>query len=169
MTSKTVAQLLADLEVTRSLSRPRVSNDNPFSESQFKTVKYHPSYPGRFSGNDEALAWGRTFFPWYNTEHKHSGIAFLTPADVYYGRSEKVLSRRHEVLLAAHAKRPDRFPQGPPQRQHLLPATYINPPQSHGEPAKEPAYSMEVPVDVMLATDDLLTTSSGSRRSAGVQ
>ncbi len=167
MTSKTVAQLLADLEVTRSLSRPRVSNDNPFSESQFKTVKYHPSYPGKFSGNDEALEWGRTFFPWYNTEHKHSGIAFLTPADVYYGRSEEVLSRRHEVLLAAYGKRPDRFPQGPPRRRNLLPATYINPPRSNIEAAKEPAGVMEVPGDVM-PRGDLLHADSGSRRTVGV-
>jgi len=148
MTSKTVAQLLSDLEVTRSLSRPRVSNDNPFSESQFKTAKYHPSYPGRFSGKDDALAWGRTFFPWYNTEHNHSGIAFLTPADVYYGRSGAILTRRHEVLLAAHAKRPDRFPQGPPRRQHLLPATYINPPKSNKETPEETVGAMDVPGDI---------------------
>lgn len=167
MTSKTVAQLLADLEVTRSLSRPRVSNDNPFSESQFKTAKYHPSYPGKFSGNGEALGWGRTFFPWYNNEHKHSGIAFLTPADVYYGRSEEVLSRRHEVLLAAYAKRPERFPQGPPRHQNLLPATYINPPESNMEPTEESVCSMEVPGHVVPA-GDLLPPSSGSRRTAGV-
>jgi len=128
MTSKTLAQLLADLEVTRSFSRPHTSNDNPFSESQFKTAKYHPSYPGRFVTLDEALAWGRAFFPWYNQEHRHSGIAFLTPTDVYLGCAETVLTRRHETLRAAYAAHPERFPHGPPKRQVLPPATYINPP-----------------------------------------
>lgn len=135
MTSKSLAQLLADLDVARSLSRPHTSNDNPFSESQFKTAKYHPSYPGRFTTLEEALAWGREFFPWYNHEHKHSGIAFLTPADVYYGRAEERLARRHAVLQAAYAEHPERFPHGPPKRQVLPAATYINPPPSSAEPA----------------------------------
>jgi len=130
MTSKTLAQLLAELDVTRSLSRPHTSNDNPFSESQFKTAKDHPSYPGRFVAMDEALGWGREFFPWYNHVHRHSGIAFLTPADVYFGRGEPALAARHEVLLAAYAEHPERFPNGPPKRQVLPPATYINPPDT---------------------------------------
>lgn len=129
MTAKTLVQLLADLDVVQSLSRPHTSNDNPFSESQFRTAKYHPSYPGRFGTVEEALGWGRTFFPWYNHAHRHSGIAFLTPADVYYGRAEAVLERRHTRLLAAYAAHPERFPNGPPKRQVLAPATYINPPQ----------------------------------------
>lgn len=104
-----------------------------FSESHFKTAKYHPSYPGRFITLDEMLAWGRTFFPWYNHEHRHSGIAFLTPTDVYFGRAESVLTRRHETLLAAYAAHPERFPNGPPRRQALAPATYINPPH-HNAP-----------------------------------
>lgn len=128
MTSKTLAQLLADLDVTRSFSRPHTSNDNPFSESQFKTAKYHPSYPGRFVALEEALGWGRTFFPWYNHEHRHSGIAFLTPADVYFGRAEVVLAQRHATRLAAYAEHPERFPNGPPRRQLFPAATYINPP-----------------------------------------
>jgi len=129
MVSKTLAQLLADLDVARSFSRPHTSNDNPFSESQFRTAKYHPSYPGRFAALEEALAWGRSFFPWYNHEHRHGGIAFLTPADVYYGRAQQVLECRHARLLAAYAEHPERFPNGPPRRQELAPATYINPPQ----------------------------------------
>ena len=130
MISKTLAQLLADLDVARSFSRPHTSNDNPFSESQFKTAKYHPSYPGRFATLDEALAWGRQFFGWYNHEHKHSGIAFLAPADVYYGRAEQRLAHRHAVLQAAYVERPERFPHGPPKRQVLPAATYINPPSA---------------------------------------
>ena len=140
MTSKTMAQLLADLDVTRSLNRPHVSNDNPFSESQFKTAKYHPSYPGKFAVLDDGTMWGREFFPWYNDEHKHSGIAFLTPADVFYGRGDDVLARKHRTLLAAYQAHPERFPAGPPKRQRLPPATYINPPA-----AKEPATASAEP------------------------
>ena len=130
MTSKTLAQLLADLDVARSFSRPHTSNDNPFSESHFKTAKYHPSYPGRFATFEPALDWGRAFFPWYNHEHKHSGIAYLTPADVHYGRAEERLAHRHAVLQAAYAEHPERFPHGAPKRQVLPAATYINPPSS---------------------------------------
>lgn len=128
MTSKTLAQLLADLDVTRSFSRPHTSNDNPFSESQFKTAKYHPSYPGQFITLEHSLDWGREFFPWYNHEHKHSGIAYLTPADVHFGRAEERLAQRHAVLQEAYADHPERFPHGPPKRQVLPAATYINPP-----------------------------------------
>jgi len=129
MTSKTLAQLLAELDVARSFSRPHTSNDNPFSESELRTAKYHPSFPGRFASLEHALGWGRSFFPWYNHEHHHSGIAFLTPADVYFGHAHAVLERRHEVRLGAYAAHPERFPNGPPKRQRLAPATYINPPE----------------------------------------
>jgi putative transposase len=134
MTSKSLAQLLADLDVARSFSRPHTSNDNPFSESHFKTAKYHPSYPGRFAALEEALDWGRQFFRWYNHEHKHSGIAYLTPADVYYGRAEQRLAQRHAVLQAAYAAHPERFPNGAPKRQMLPAATYINPPSRDQQP-----------------------------------
>jgi putative transposase len=133
MTSKCLAQLLADLDVARSFSRPHTSNDNPFSESHFKTAKYHPTYPGQFATLDEALAWGQTFFSWYNHEHKHSGIAFLTPADVYHGRGEARLADRHAVLHAAYAENPERFPHGPPKRRVLPAATYINPPLAQAQ------------------------------------
>ena len=88
MTSKCTAQLLADLGVTRSLSRPQVSDDNPFSEAQFKTLKYHPGFPGRFHDITTAIAFCRTFFPWYNTEHRHGGIAMLTLDDVHHNRTQ---------------------------------------------------------------------------------
>ena len=93
MTSKCTAQLLADLGVTRSLSRPQVSDDNPFSEAQFKTLKYHPGFPGRFEDITAAIAFCRSFFPWYNTEHRHAGIAMLTPDDVHHHRAPDVLAR----------------------------------------------------------------------------
>lgn len=130
MTAKCTAQLLADLGVTQSLSRPRVSDDNPFSEAQFKTVKYHPGFPGRFRGQPEAVDYCRSFFPWYNHEHRHAGIAMLTPADVYFGRAAATLARRQQVLDQAYEARPHRFPLGRPRVPALPEAVYINPPQA---------------------------------------
>jgi len=130
MTAKCTAQLLADLGVTQSLSRPRVSDDNPFSEAQFKTVKYHPGFPGRFADQPGATDYCRSFFPWYNHEHRHAGIAMLTPADVYFGRAATILTQRQQVLDLAYDARPDRFPRGRPQTLALPDAVYINPPQA---------------------------------------
>jgi putative transposase len=130
MTSKTLAQLLSDLDVGRSFSRPQVSNDNPFSESQFRTTKYEPSFPGRFAGMDDALVWGRGFFPWYNHEHRHSGIAYLTPANMHEGEAEQVLAARHGVMLEAWTAHPERFVHGRPKLVTAPTATYINPPRS---------------------------------------
>ena len=114
MTSKCTAQLLADLGVTRSLSRPQVSDDNPFSEAQFKTLKYHPGFPGRFHDITAAIAFCRTFFPWYNTEHRHGGIAMLTPDDVHHNRTQSVLEQRGRTLQAAWTRHPERFVRGIP-------------------------------------------------------
>lgn len=129
MTAKCTAQMLADLGVTRSLSRPRVSDDNPFSEAQFKTLKYHPGFPGRFEDQAAATHYVRSFFPWYNNEHRHSGIAMLTPADVYFGRSQRILANRRQVLDTAYAANPERFPRGMPKTACLPAAVYINPPK----------------------------------------
>lgn len=129
MQSKTVAQLLADLGIVKSLSRPQVSNDNPFSESHFKTLKYRPEFPRRFSCQEEATRFCRDFFPWYNNDHHHSGIAYLTPVIVHTGHAEKILSERHACLLAAYAEHPERFVKGIPQEQKLPPAVWINPPE----------------------------------------
>ena len=115
MTSKCTAQLLADLGVTRSLSRPQVSDDNPFSEAQFKTLKYHPGFPGRFEDITAAIAFCRSFFPWYNTEHRHAGIAMLTPDDVHHHRAHSVLEQRERTLQAAWALHPERFVHGTPK------------------------------------------------------
>ena len=128
MTSKTVAQLLTDLEVTRSLSRPHVSNDNPFSESHFKTMKYRPDFPPFFGCIEDARSHCRDFFEWYNNHHRHSGIAWLTPADVHEGRSAQVLAARQATLTAAYAAHPDRFVRKPPTVAQLPEAVWINPP-----------------------------------------
>ena len=103
MKSHTVAQLMATLGVTKSHSRPHVSNDNPFSESQFKTFKYRPGFPDRFGSQEDARAFCQEFFTWYNDEHYHSGLGMLTPASVHYGRAEEVLARRSKTLDAAYA------------------------------------------------------------------
>ena len=128
MTAKCTAQLLADLGVTQSLGRPRVSNDNPYSEAQFKTVKYHPGFPGRFANIEEAKAFCRSFFTWYNGEHRHGGIGLLTPGQVHLGRAPEVIRRRQEVLAAAYAARPERFVAGPPRAAELPEEVWINPP-----------------------------------------
>jgi putative transposase len=129
MTAKCTAQLLADLGVTRSLSRPRVSDDNPFSEAQFKTLKYHPGFPGRFASQREATDYCRSFFPWYNQEHRHGGIAMLTPADVHCGKANEILDQRTNALARAFRAHPERFPRGCPKAAVLPEAVYINPPR----------------------------------------
>ena len=130
MTSKCTAQLLADLGVTRSLSRPQVSDDNPFSEAQFKTLKYHPGFPGRFTGIDHATRHCRSFFPWYNTQHRHGGISMLTPAAVHYGRAQAMLEQRQRTLADAWAAHPERFVHGMPEPRPLPEAVWINPPET---------------------------------------
>ena len=134
MTAKCTAQLLADLGVIQSLSRPRVCDDNPYSEAQFKTLKYHPGFPSRFDGQEDALAYCRTFLPWYNTEHRHGGIALLTPEDVHFGRAAEVLTRRQSALDDAFRIHPERFPRGRPMAQTLPTAVYINPPEEKAKP-----------------------------------
>ena len=129
MTSKTVAQLLADLGVHQSHSRPHQSNDNPFSEAQFKTLEVRaPSFPKRFTGIDHARAFCTWFFEHYNHQHRHSGIGLHTPADVHYGRATEIRSRRQAVLDAAYAARPERF-RRPPSAPRIPETTWINPPQ----------------------------------------
>ncbi len=129
MKANTTVQLLASLGVVRSHSRPHVSNDNPYSESQFKTLKYHPEFPRRFGAMSQALAFSRSFFGWYNNEHAHSGLQYLTPAQVHHGEAEAALRHRHAVLFEAYERHPDRFVAGPPQRPRLPEAVWINPPR----------------------------------------
>lgn len=129
MTSKPVALLLADLGVTKSLNRPHVSNDNPYSESQFKTLKYHPHFPARFGSIEDARAYCQRFFDWYNGEHRHSGIALMTPSMVHYGESDSVRKRRQLVLNKAFSKHPERFVRGNPRSLALPAAAWINAPE----------------------------------------
>lgn len=132
MTSKPVAFLLADLGVTKTHSRPHVSNDNPYSESQFKTMKYRPDFPKRFESIQEARAFCQSFFEWYNNEHRHSGIAMLTPSTVHYGRVQEVIAARAAVLTAAYAAHPERFVRKQPTPAALAGAVWINPPLPSG-------------------------------------
>src|SRR5260370_11700520 len=114
MTSKPVALLLADLGVTKTHGRPHVSNDNPFSEAQFKTLKYRPEFPGRFGSIQDARAHAHVFFPWYNTEHHHVGLGLLTPADLHHGLPQPRIAPRPTVLAIPYPSHPARFPAGPP-------------------------------------------------------
>jgi len=128
MTSKTVSQLLCDLGVLQSHSRPHQSNDNPYSEAQFKTLKYFPAFPRRFANIEDARAFCGEFFVYYNGEHRHSGIALNTPADVYFGRAELVREKRQRVLDAAYLAHPGRF-RKPPSAPQLPEAAWINRPE----------------------------------------
>jgi putative transposase len=128
MTSKPVAMLLADLGVTRSHSRLHVPDDNPYSESQFKTLKHHPTFPDRFGSIHDARSFCQDFFRWYNHEHYHSGIALLTPADVHYGRADQIINARGVVLDGAFAAHPERFVRKPPQPPRLPDQVWINKP-----------------------------------------
>jgi putative transposase len=128
MSSKSVALLLADLGVTKTHSRPHVSNDNPYSESQFKTLKYRLDFPERFGSMEDTRGFCQTFFPWYNTEHHHSGISFLTPEQVHYGLAKQIVKEREAVLKMAYEIRPDRFKKGPPKPMSLPEAVWINKP-----------------------------------------
>lgn len=128
MQSGPVVHLMARLGITKSNSRPHVSNDNPFSESQFKTLKYHPGFPKRFGGPDDARAFSTPFFRWYNQQHCHSAIAFLTPETVHYGLATEVLDARQARRLEAYEAHPERFINGPPRPLQLPAAVYINPP-----------------------------------------
>jgi putative transposase len=143
MTSRTVAQLLMELGVVKTHSRPYCSNDNPFSESQFKTMKYRPEFPERFGSLKDAEVHCQAFFPWYNQEHYHSGIAYLTPETVHYGRAEQVLAARSEVLRAAHKEHPRRFINRPPEPAALPQAVWINAPQPKESSAAAPSAGAE--------------------------
>jgi Integrase core domain len=127
--SKPVALLLAGLGVTQSHSRPHVSNDNPFSESQFKTMKYRPAFPARFGSIEAARAYCQEFFPWYNNEHRHGGLGLHTAADVHHGRAAAVRAARAQVLDAAYLAHPERFVRKPPAPPKLPGTSWINPPQ----------------------------------------
>lgn len=114
MIAKSMAMLMSDLGVNKSHSRPHVADDNPYSEAQFRTLKYSPGYPDRFGSLADARQWSQTFFTWYNQEHHHTSLNLLTPADVHYGRAPEMLAQRQVVLEHAYAAHPERFVKGPP-------------------------------------------------------
>ena len=140
MASHGVAQLLASLGVTKSHSRPHVSNDNPYSESQFKTMKYRPDFPKRFDSYEQSHAFCRDFFHWYNDEHYHVGIGLMTPATVHYGEAGRTRDVRQQVLLSAYELHPERFVHGKPAAPQVPAKVYINAPRT-----PEPAHEKRLP------------------------
>ena len=148
MRSKPVALLLADLGVVKTHSRPHVSNDNPFSEAHFKTLKYCPAFPERFGALEDARAFGQVFFTWYNHEHHHSALGYLTPAMVHYGVAEGVRNQRQEVLAAAYAAHPERFVRGVPRPAPLPETVWINPPQRKPGRDDAPGTTIVTPRDL---------------------
>ena len=161
MKSDTLAQLFASLGVSRSFSRPRVSDDNAFSEAQFKTLKYQPDYPGRFEGELHARAYLQDFFGWHNDEHHHSGLALFTPADVFHGRVEAVRATRQAALDAAYAAHPERFPHGPPRAP-------TPPAEVHINPLEAGALSIAAPASAATAGASAGRVASTSAGAAGV-
>lgn len=133
MIAQPTVGLMAKLGITQGHSRPHVSDDNPFSESHFRTLKYHPGFPARFGSFEDAEGFCSPFFSWYNNQHRHSGIHFLTPADAHYGRADSVLEARHARRLEAYARHPERFIGGPPRRYQLPSVVYINSPKREAD------------------------------------
>jgi putative transposase len=159
MRSKPVALLLADLGVIKSHSRPSVSDDNPYSEAQFKTLKYRPDFPDRFGSLEDARVHCARFCTWYNTMHHHSGIASLTPHDVFHGLADQRIKERAAVLNAAYAAHPERFVSAPPRPTPLPLAVWIN------KPKEIPLAKAPIPSDGSLATkpndDDIRAPEAG--------
>jgi len=129
MRAKPFALLLADLGVTKSYSRPHVSDDNPYSESHFRTFKYWPEFPDRFGSQEDAHSYCRRFFSWYNDEHRHVGIGYHSPADVHYGRAEALQQQRAQVLNLAYAAHPERLVRKPPVPPMIPTISWINEPK----------------------------------------
>jgi putative transposase len=152
MTAKNITQLLIDLEVVESHSRPHVSDDNPYSESQFKTLKYSPGYPARFEDEPAARTWAREFFAWYNHDHHHSALGLMTPAAVHSGTAAQLWEARQHVLQTAYVAHPERFVKGQPVPPALPTAAWINPPK---DKAREDGAPPAAPVQPGVDTDDL--------------
>ncbi len=143
MKSDTLAQLLDSLGASRSFSRPRVSNDNPYSEAGFKTMKYQPDYPGCFASALHGRGWLGDFFAWHNDHHHHAGLALFTPADVFHGRVATVASTRQAALDGAYRAHPERFPHGPPQVRLPPAAVHINPVVTEAVDLTDPGTAIE--------------------------
>jgi putative transposase len=148
MTSKPVALLLAGLGVTRSHSRPHVSNDNPYSEAQFKTLKYRPDFPARFRSIEAARAHCQDFFPWYNDHHHHGGLGLHTAADVHYGRATAIQAERARVLTSAYLAHPERFVRKPPAPPAMPDPSWDQPtPRERGRRSVKPTRRRLTQVD----------------------
>lgn len=139
MIAKSMTMLMGDLGVTKSHSRPHVSDDNPYSEAQFRTLKYRSDYPDRFGSLADARQWSHDFFTWYNQEHHHTALNLLTPADVHYGRADEKLARRQDVLDRAYTAHPERFVKGPPKTPQMAEAVWINRPAEADSAEAPPA------------------------------
>ncbi len=146
MVAKCVAQMMADMGITKTHSRPYTSNDNPFSEALFKTTKYRPEFPDCFATKQQAITFGRVFFPWYNTEHHHSGLGFLTPQAVHYGDAQRLIAIRTAALDQAFERNPQRFKGNRPLPPTLPTAVYINPPTAVQERVAEKSGPQASPV-----------------------
>ena len=168
MRSQTVAELLGELGVTKSHTRPYTPNDNPYSEAQFKTMKYRPDFPGRFGSLAEARAWAQAFFHWYNHQHRHSALGLLTPATVQQGLAQQVRAQRQEVLKQAYQAHPERFVGGEPTPPDLPAEVWINPPEPV-EAKAEPSQSARQPRRAEVTTPVAAATGAqtGSRGAAG--
>jgi len=151
MTSKPVALMLADLGITKSFSRPHTSNDNPYSEAQFKTLKYRPGFPERFGSIQHGRGHCQTFFGWYNTEHHHCGIGMMTPEAVHYGRAPEILAARQKTLDKAFVLHPERFVRNPPLHQELPRQAWINPPMKKTDLQVAPGSTIPSSVDLRAA------------------
>ena len=153
MTAKSTALLLADLGVTRSHSRPHTSNDNPFSESQFKNLKYQPQFPKRFGCIEDARGFSRNYFGWYNEDHHHVGIGLMTPNQVHYGQVDAVYAARQNTLDRACREHPERFVNKAPTPPAKPTATWINPPKllQRTSPSLIVATSADLPGEVEAA------------------
>jgi len=165
MKARSLAVTLAELGVLHSFSRPQVSDDNPFSEAQFKTLKYMPGFPARFASLEHARAYLRRFFAWYNDEHRHSGIGYMTPAAMHYGAAARLFVERQHVLRLAYAAHPERFVKGQPTPPALPTAVWINPPKSATESAA--VVAAVDPVGNSERSAELSTLSFALRATAG--
>ncbi len=162
MRSRGVAMLLGSLGITKTHSRPYVSNDNPYSEAQFKTLKYCPEFPDRFGSYEHAFGFCHGFFPYYNDEHRHSGIGLMTPAAVHYGRAPQILAARQDTLLTAYARHPERFVRRPPQPPRLPEAAWINPPAAKTTRLEAPGSTISLPDNVWIPPDPAHTPPAAS-------
>jgi putative transposase len=156
MKSKPVALLMADLGITKTHSRPHVSDDNPYSESQFKTLKYRPGFPDRFGSIQDARSFCQEFIPWYNNEHRHSGIGLMTPGMVHYGKAERVTNQRQIVLASAFNIHPERFVRGMPTPPSLPESVWINKPKGDSQ-MEVSADNAETPMVSETALEDIST------------